>query len=108
MRQDHIGVALGLLYELLVHRARGFRVVVVPLAPVLGRHGGLGGSDRPGIAAVTIVAHGVSHSSMKELGLCAGISDARYTSTTEVFPDSPRAVHCRTGGGRVCSGGFCV
>ncbi|HOV58723.1 MAG TPA: peptidase, partial [Rhodanobacteraceae bacterium] len=28
---------------------------------------------------------------MKQLGLCAGISDARYTTTTEVYPDSPRA-----------------
>jgi hypothetical protein len=38
-----------------------------------------------------VVAHGVIHYAMKELGLCAGISDARYTSTTEVYPDSPRA-----------------
>jgi hypothetical protein len=28
---------------------------------------------------------------MKHLGLCAGISGARYTTTTEVYPDSPRA-----------------
>jgi hypothetical protein len=38
-----------------------------------------------------VVAHGVIHYAMKELGLCAGISDARYTCTTEVYPDSPRA-----------------
>jgi hypothetical protein len=38
-----------------------------------------------------VVAHGVIHYAMKELGLCAGITDARYTCTTEVFPDSPRA-----------------
>lgn len=38
-----------------------------------------------------VVAHGVIHYAMKELGLCAGITDARYTSTTEVYPDSPRA-----------------
>ena len=37
-----------------------------------------------------VVAHGVIHYAMKELGLCAGISDARYTCTTEVYPDSPR------------------
>lgn len=38
------------------------------------------------------VAHpGVIHYAMKELGLCAGITGARYTSTTEVYPDSPRA-----------------
>jgi hypothetical protein len=28
---------------------------------------------------------------MAALGLCASISGARYTSTTEVYPDSPRA-----------------
>lgn len=37
------------------------------------------------------VARGVIHYDMKELGLCAGITGARYTSTTEVYPDSPRA-----------------
>ena len=38
-----------------------------------------------------LVAHGVIHYAMAELGLCAGITGARYTSTTEVYPDSPRA-----------------
>jgi hypothetical protein len=38
-----------------------------------------------------LVAHGVIHYAMKALGLCAGISGARYTSTTEVYPDSPHA-----------------
>jgi len=28
---------------------------------------------------------------VRRLGLCAGITDARYTTTTEVYPDSPRA-----------------
>jgi len=28
---------------------------------------------------------------VRELGLCAGITDAPYTTTTEVYPDSPRA-----------------
>jgi len=28
---------------------------------------------------------------MQELGLCAGMTGARYTTTTEVYPDSPRA-----------------
>lgn len=44
-----------------------------------------------GIIGSPLVAHGVIHYAMKELGLCAGISGARYTSTTEVYPDSPRA-----------------
>jgi hypothetical protein len=34
---------------------------------------------------------GVIHYALKELGLCAGISGARFTTTTEVYPDSPRA-----------------
>jgi len=44
-----------------------------------------------GIIGSPLMAHGVIHYAMKELGLCAGISGARYTSTTEVYPDSPRA-----------------
>ena len=38
-----------------------------------------------------LVAHGVIHYAMQALGLCAGMSGARYTTTTEVYPDSPRA-----------------
>ena len=38
-----------------------------------------------------VVAPGVIRYAMKQLGLCAGISGARYTTTTEVYPDSPRA-----------------
>ncbi|WIH04344.1 M14 family metallocarboxypeptidase [Xanthomonas translucens pv. graminis] len=38
-----------------------------------------------------VVAHGVINYPVKTLGLCAGISDARYTTTTEVYPDSPTA-----------------
>ncbi|MCQ4163579.1 M14 family metallopeptidase [Tahibacter harae] len=38
-----------------------------------------------------VVAHGVINYPVKQLGLCAGITDARYTTTTEVYPDSPRA-----------------
>lgn len=38
-----------------------------------------------------VVAPGVIEYSLVKLGLCAGISGARYTTTTEVYPDSPRA-----------------
>lgn len=38
-----------------------------------------------------VVAPGVIEYALGELGLCAGISGARYTTTTEVYPDSPRA-----------------
>lgn len=38
-----------------------------------------------------VVAPGVIQYAMEALGLCASVSGARYTSTTEVYPDSARA-----------------
>ncbi len=38
-----------------------------------------------------VVSPGVIRYPMQQLGLCAGITGARYTTTTEVYPDSPRA-----------------
>ena len=38
-----------------------------------------------------VVAHGVIDYPLKALGLCASLTGARYTTTTEVYPDSPRA-----------------
>ncbi len=38
-----------------------------------------------------IVARGVINYPFRALGLCAGVTRARYTTTTEVYPDSPRA-----------------
>ena len=38
-----------------------------------------------------VVSPGVIEYDFKALGLCAGITGARYTTTTEVYPDSPRA-----------------
>ena len=43
------------------------------------------------IIGSTVVAPGVIRYPLRELGLCAGITGARYTTTTEVYPDSPRA-----------------
>jgi len=37
-----------------------------------------------------VVAPGTIRYPMTKLGLCGGISGARYTTTTEVYPDSPR------------------
>jgi hypothetical protein len=49
-------------------------------------------ADRNGqIIGSPVVAPGVILYSMRALGLCAGITPARYTTTTEVYPDSPRA-----------------
>jgi hypothetical protein len=38
-----------------------------------------------------VVSPGVIQYPFKRLGLCAGVTNARYTTTTEVYPDSPRA-----------------
>jgi hypothetical protein len=38
-----------------------------------------------------VVAPGVIRYALRKLGLCAGVTDARYRTTTEVYPDSPRA-----------------
>jgi len=38
-----------------------------------------------------VVAPGVINYPLKQLGLCAGITNAMYKTTTEVYPDSPRA-----------------
>lgn len=38
-----------------------------------------------------VVAPGVIRYPLADLGLCAGVTKARYTTTTEVYPDSPRA-----------------
>ncbi|GAA0264419.1 M14 family metallopeptidase [Rhodanobacter caeni] len=38
-----------------------------------------------------VVGPGVIAYALKALGLCAGITDAPYKTTTEVYPDSPRA-----------------
>ncbi len=49
-------------------------------------------SDMDGtIIGSPVVAEGVIRYPLVELGLCAGITGARYTTTTEVYPDSPRA-----------------
>ena len=54
-----------------------------------------------------VVAEGVIRYALVELGLCAGITGARYTTTTEVYPDSPRATpqQCNDAQARaVCAG----
>lgn len=38
-----------------------------------------------------MVAPGVIRYALGKLGLCASVTDARYRTTTEVYPDSPRA-----------------
>ncbi len=47
--------------------------------------------DKSEIIGSTVVSPGVIRYAFKKLGLCASISGAPYTTTTEVYPDSPRA-----------------
>lgn len=47
--------------------------------------------DNGKILGSPIVARGVIQYPLKQLGLCAGITSAPYKTTTEVYPDSPRA-----------------
>ncbi|MDO9369466.1 MAG: M14 family metallocarboxypeptidase [Sphingopyxis sp.] len=42
------------------------------------------------IIGSTVVSKGVIEYPLKDLGLCPSITGARYTTTTEVYPDSPR------------------
>lgn len=46
--------------------------------------------DHNMLIGVSIESEGVVNYDMKKLFLCAGFSDALYTTTTEVYPDSPK------------------
>jgi len=47
--------------------------------------------DQNEIIGSPVVAPGVIRYQLKAWGLCASVSGARYTTTTEVYPDGPRA-----------------
>ncbi|MDQ3287586.1 MAG: M14 family metallocarboxypeptidase [Pseudomonadota bacterium] len=50
------------------------------------------------IIGTPVAARGVINYPVDELGLCASVTDAPYRTTTEVYPDSPRATpgQCNT------------
>ncbi|HSD88750.1 MAG TPA: hypothetical protein VLB44_14585 [Kofleriaceae bacterium] len=50
-----------------------------------------------------VVAPGVINYPLVELGLYAGVTSARYTTTTEVYPDSPRATPARCNDAQVAA-----
>ncbi|WP_323844123.1 M14 family metallocarboxypeptidase [Microbulbifer magnicolonia] len=54
--------------------------------------------DNGEIIGSPVVARGVIEYPLKQLGLCASITNAPYKTTTEVYPDSPRATpeQCNT------------
>ncbi len=50
-----------------------------------------------------VVAEGVILYPFRALGLCAGMTAARYTTTTEVYPDSPRATPAQCNAAQVAA-----
>lgn len=57
----------------------------------VGRITHIAPSDANGrIIGSDVVAPGIIRYALRPLGLCTGITGARYTTTTEVYPDSPR------------------
>jgi hypothetical protein len=46
--------------------------------------------DQGEIIGCQVTQNGVINYACAELGLCAGMTGARFTSTTEVYPDSPK------------------
>ncbi len=47
--------------------------------------------DEGKIIGSEVTQNGVIEYPFRALGLCAGVTDARFTTTTEVYPDSPQA-----------------
>ncbi|MCK5940441.1 MAG: peptidase, partial [Planctomycetes bacterium] len=42
------------------------------------------------IIGADVEQNGVINYAVRELGLCTGVTDATFTTTTEVYPDSPK------------------
>jgi hypothetical protein len=64
------------------------QAIIAAVAPITH----IAPADRNGqIIGSPVVAPGVINYPVRKLGLCAGVTNARYVTTTEVYPDSPRA-----------------
>ncbi|MGH1340672.1 MAG: M14 family metallopeptidase [Nannocystales bacterium] len=55
------------------------------------------------IIGADVTGPGIIHYPFKSLGLCAGLTDARFTTTTEVYPDSPRATPAQCNAAQVAA-----
>ncbi len=55
------------------------------------------------IIGAAVVSRGVIRYPFKKLGLCAGVTGAPYTTTTEVYPDSPRATAAQCNAAQVAA-----
>ncbi len=71
------------------HPQPGFQQAVIEAVAKVTHIAPADGSGE--IIGSPVVAPGVIRYAFKKLGLCAGVTDARYKTTTEVYPDSPRA-----------------
>lgn len=59
--------------------------------------------ERGEIIGSPVLAPGVIAYPFRSLGLCAGVSGARFTTTTEVYPDSPRATAAQCNAAQVAA-----
>lgn len=64
--------------------------------------------ERGEIIGSPMVAPGVIEYALKQLGLCARITDAPYVTTTEVYPDSPRATPEQCNAAQVAAAGAAI
>ncbi len=55
------------------------------------------------IIGCPVLTHGVIEYPLKDYGMCPSITGARYTTTTEVYPDSPRATPQQCNGAQVAA-----
>ncbi len=55
------------------------------------------------IIGTRVAAKGVINYAVRALGLCAGITNARYRTTTEVYPDSPRVTRAQCNAAQVAA-----
>ena len=60
-------------------------ILDTPVSPEL-----LPADENGQIIGADVTQNGVINYAVRELGLCTGITDAKYTSTTEVYPDSAK------------------
>ena len=59
--------------------------------------------DKGEIIGTPVVDRGVIRYQVQAWGLCASVSGARYTTTTEVYPDSPRATPAQCNAAQVAA-----
>ena len=59
--------------------------------------------DKGEIIGDKVVAHGVINYPCRALGLCAGMTDAAFVTTTEVYPDSPKATPAQCNAAQVAA-----